>query len=215
MTKRTIVDSSSYKTMDNRYFHLHGSLNATPTLHMLDLPEHRPDLEGNEHIEAIKDIYRDIVAKRDSMSLEVEANERWLQPGATCRTVDEYAATSHGRANIEEPLYMIYKAHEQLPPTPWPHSQVCDRPLAGIRVLDLTKVIAGPTVTRVLALMGADVLRMSTDTQPDAFPFVADGQIGKRDANINLKTPEGKRQLDELFKEADVIVNSYRPGVFE
>lgn len=201
--------------MDNRYFHLHGSLNATPTLHMLDLPEHRLDLQGNEHVEAIKDIYRAIVAKRDSMSLEVEANERWLQPGAICRTVDEYAATPHGRLNIEEPLYKIYKSQEQLPPTPWPASETSGRPLAGIKVLDLTKVIAGPTVTRILALMGADVLRVSTDTQPDALPFIADGQIGKRDANINLKTPEGRRQLDELLKEADVVVNSYRPGVFE
>lgn len=87
---------------------------------MLDLPEHRPDLQGNEHIAAIKDIYRAIVAKRDSMSLEVEANERWLQPGATCRTVDEYAATPHGKLNIEEPLYKIYKTQEQLPPTAWP-----------------------------------------------------------------------------------------------
>lgn len=182
---------------------------------MLDLPEHRLDLQGNEHVEAIKDIYRAIVAKRDSMSLEVEANERWLQPGAICRTVDEYAATPHGRLNIEEPLYKIYKSQEQLPPTPWPASETSGRPLAGIKVLDLTKVIAGPTVTRILALMGADVLRVSTDTQPDALPFIADGQIGKRDANINLKTPEGRRQLDELLKEADVVVNSYRPGVFE
>lgn len=65
---------SRYKSKDNRYFHLHGSLNATPTLHMLDLPQHRPDLEGPEHIPAIKDIYRAIVAQRDSLSLEVEAN---------------------------------------------------------------------------------------------------------------------------------------------
>lgn len=204
-----------YKTIDNRYFHLHGSLDATPTLNMLSLPEHRPDLQGNEHIEAIKDIYRTVVAKKDSMSLEIETNERWLQPGATCRTVDEYAATPHGRMNIEEPLYKVYKYQEQLPPSSWPHSQMIGRPLAGIKVLDMTKVIAGPTVTRILALMGADVLRVSTDTQPDALPFIADGQIGKRDVNINIKSPEGKRQLDDLLKEADVVVNSHRPGAFD
>jgi hypothetical protein len=203
-----------FKTKDNRFFHLHGSLNATSTLQMLDLPQHRPDLQGNEHIETIKDIYRTILAKRDSVSLEVEANDRWLMPGGTARTVDEYAATPHGKANVEEPLYKIYKSHEQLPSTPWPHSQ-SGRPLAGIKVLDLTKVIAGPTVTRVLALMGADVLRVSTDTQPDALPFIADSQIGKRDADINLKTVEGKRLLDELLKDADVVVCSYRPGAFE
>ncbi|KAF2669483.1 CoA-transferase family III [Microthyrium microscopicum] len=208
--------SNIYKTSDERYFQLHGSLNATPTLQMLDLPAHRPDLQGVEHIGAIKDIYRGVMAERESMALEAEANERWLQPGATCRTIDEYAATSHGKSNIQESLYKIYTSHEQLPPSPWPQqSQMRGQPLAGIKVLDLTKVIAGPTVTRVLALMGADVLRVSTDTQPDALPFIADGQLGKRDANIDLKSAEGKRQLDELLKEADVVVNSYRPGVFE
>jgi hypothetical protein len=182
---------------------------------MLDLPQHRPDLEGPEHIPAIKDIYRAIVASRDSLSLDIEVNERWLMPGGTCRTVDEYAATPHGRLNVQEPLYQINKVHDQLLPTSWPASDspTSGRPLAGIKVLDLTKVIAGPTVTRVLAMMGADVLRVSTDTQPDAVPFIADGQLGKRDVNINLKTPEGKRQLDELLQGADVVVNSYRPGV--
>lgn len=206
---------SSYKTKDNRYFHLHGSLNATPTLQMLGLEEHRPDLEGNENMTASKDIFKAVVATKDSVSLEIEANERWLQPGAICRTIDEYAATSHGKLNVEEPLYKIYRTQEQLPPAGWPGSHMHGRPLAGIKVLDLTKVIAGPTVTRVLALMGADVLRISTDTQPDAIPFIADSQIGKRDANIDLKTPAGKHQLDSLLKEADVVVISHRPGAFE
>jgi crotonobetainyl-CoA:carnitine CoA-transferase CaiB-like acyl-CoA transferase len=208
------LTTSRFKTADNRFFHLHGSLNATPTLQMLNLPQHRHDLQGNEHIPAIKDIYRTVVAERDSASLEAEANDRYLMPGGTARTMDEYAATPHGKANIEEPLYKLYKVQEQLPPTPWYQGQT-GRPLAGINVLDLTKVIAGPTVTRVLALMGADVLRVSTDTQPDAIPFIADSQIGKRDTNIDLKTVEGKRQLDGLLQDADVVVCSYRPGAFD
>jgi hypothetical protein len=158
------------------------------------------------------------VAKRDSLALEVEANDRYLMPGGTCRTTDEYAATPHGRLNIEEPLYKIYKVQEQLPLTPWPETNSQGsglRPLAGIKVLDLTKVIAGPTVTRVLAMMGAEVLRVSTITQPEAILFIADGQLGKRDVDINLKTPQGRLQLDELLKDADVVVSSYRPGVAE
>lgn len=212
---KKLLIPSRYKTKDDRYFHLHGSLNATPTLQMLGLAEHRLDLQGVEHAETIKDIYRNTVATKDSISLESEANERWLQPGAICRTIEEYAATPHGKLNIEEPLYTISKCQDELVPTPWPQSQTTGQPLAGIKVLDLTRVIAGPTVTRVLALMGADVLRISTDTQADAVPFIADGQLGKRDANINLKTSNGKHQLDELLKGADVVVSSYRPGVFE
>lgn len=213
MKETCLLNVYSYKTADGRYFHTHGSLNATPTLDMLGLPHHRLDLEGN--IEGCKDVYRAAVAEKDSVSLEAEANERWLQPGVICRTVEEYAATPHGKLNIEESLYAIYKTHEQLPRTPWPPSRTPGAPLAGIKVLDLTKVIAGPTITRVLALMGADVLRVSTDTQPEAVPFIADGQIGKRDTDINLKTPEGKVQFENLLQEADVVVSSYRPGVFE
>ena len=211
----TSLTAPRFKTADDRYFYLHGSINATPTLQMLGLPEHRPVLEGKEHILAIKDIYRAVVAKRDSLSLEIEANERWRMPGGTRRTIEEYAATPYGRLNIEEPLYKIYKIQEELPPTSWPKSQMKGRPLAGIKVLDLTKVIAGPTTTRVLAMMGADVLRVSTDTQPEVISFIADGQIDKRDVNIDLKTTEGKRQVDELLKDADVVVCSYRPGVFD
>ena len=160
-------------------------------------------------------MYRAAVAARDSLSLEIEANDRWRQPGARCLTVDEFAATPHGKVNLQDPLYKISTTNEHLSPIAWPKVETNDRPLAGIKVLDLTKVIAGPTVTRVLALMGAEVLRVSAKSQPEALIFISDGQIGKRDTDINIKTAEGRAQLDKLMAEADVVVCSYRPGTFE
>ena len=205
----------SYKTADNRYFQLHGSLDTTPVLHMLGLPQHRPDLQEIQCREAAKQVYRIALAKRDSKSLEIEVNERWRQPGVTCLTVQEYAQTPHGQLNIKEPLYKINVIHGSLPPIPWLERECRQGTLAGIKVLDLTKVIAGPTITRVLALMGADVLRISSNTQPDAGFALYDGQLGKRDTDLDLKTAQGKAAFEALLKEADVVVDGYRPGVLE
>ncbi|KIW35511.1 uncharacterized protein PV07_02202 [Cladophialophora immunda] len=204
-----------YKTANGRYFQLHGSLDTTPVLHMLGLAQNRPDLEGAQFRDKAKQVYRAAVAERDSAALEIEVNERWRQPGVTCLTLQEYTETPHGRSNIKEPLYTIDAVHESLPPVAWPNQESPRGPLAGIKVLDLTKVIAGPTITRILALLGADVLRISTDTKPDAGFALYDGQLGKRDANLDLKTVQGKASFTALLEDADVIVDGYRPGVLE
>ncbi|OAL22848.1 hypothetical protein AYO22_06756 [Fonsecaea multimorphosa] len=207
--------SETYKTADGRYFQLHGSLDTTPVLHMLGLAQNRPDLEGAQFREKSKEVYRAAVAEKDSASLEIEVNERWRQPGVTCLTLQEYAETSHGQSNIQEPLYTIDVVHDSLPPVGWPDKERHLGPLAGIKVLDLTKVIAGPTITRILALLGADVLRVSTNTKPDAGFALYDGQLGKRDTDLDLKTRQGKASFTALLKDADVVVDGYRPGVLE
>ncbi|KAJ5109645.1 hypothetical protein N7532_002290 [Penicillium argentinense] len=75
--------SNIYKTKDNRFFHLHGSLNTTNTLHMLSLPQHRPDLTTAN---SIKEIYRTAVAEHTAARLDTEANDFWRQPGTICYT---------------------------------------------------------------------------------------------------------------------------------
>lgn len=184
-------------------------------LDMLGLPQHRPDLEDPQGHETIKRVYRNAIAERDSASLEIEVNERWRQPGVTCLTDDQFAATSHGKSNLQEPLYSIYPVQESLPPVLWPEKKLHQGPLAGIKVLDLTRVIAGPTITRVLALMGADVLRISSEARSDAVFALYDGQLGKRDTELDLKTAAGKVSFEALLQEADVVVDGYRPGTLE
>lgn len=103
-----------------------------------------------------------------------------------------------------------------LPQVPWPTARdPRHRPLAGIKVLDLTRVIAGPTISKILALQGADVLRISSQNIPEATILMFDTQIGKRDAEINLKTVSGKLAFRALLEQADVILDGFRPGVLD
>lgn len=88
-------------------------------------------------------------------------------------------------------------------------------PLAGIRVLDLTRVIAGPVATRTLALLGADVLRVDPpDPAEIEWQHLDTGQ-GKRSAVLNLRDAADLRTAQALLDAADVLVTGYRPGAVE
>ncbi|MBW8128878.1 MULTISPECIES: CoA transferase [Pseudomonas] len=88
------------------------------------------------------------------------------------------------------------------------------RPLAGIKVLDLTRVLAGPVASRFLAGLGADVLRIDSPTwnEPGVVPEMT---LGKRCARLDLKTPEDRRIFESLFKEADILFHGYRADALE
>jgi hypothetical protein len=84
------------------------------------------------------------------------------------------------------------------------------RPASDIRVLDLTRVIAGPTGTRFLGALGADVLRVDPPHRPELPLHQVDGLLGKRSALLDATTPDGLRTLHELLDQADVLVHGYR-----
>jgi crotonobetainyl-CoA:carnitine CoA-transferase CaiB-like acyl-CoA transferase len=86
-------------------------------------------------------------------------------------------------------------------------------PAAGIRVLDLTRVIAGPVATRYLAALGADVLRLDPPHRPELPLHGYDGLLGKRSALLDLDTDAAR--LDELLAAADVLVHGYRPHALD
>jgi len=99
-------------------------------------------------------------------------------------------------------------------------------PLAGIKVLDLTRMLAGPFGTLILADLGADVIKIEEPRVGDPtrhnIPMVRGESTyfmavnrGKRSVTLNLKTPEGKAAFLDLVKNADVVVENYRPGVME
>jgi hypothetical protein len=85
------------------------------------------------------------------------------------------------------------------------------RPLAGVRVLDLTRVIAGPVATRFLAAFGADVLRIDPVAFAEVPLLLIESTAGKRTAALDLRTDEGCAALDRLLAGADVLVSGYRP----
>ncbi|WP_190140349.1 CoA transferase, partial [Streptomyces longispororuber] len=88
-------------------------------------------------------------------------------------------------------------------------------PASGLRVLDLTRVVAGPVATRTLALLGADVLRLDPPGCPELPDQHADTGFGKRSATLDLATRAGLRTLGELLAGADVVVTGYRPGALD
>ena len=88
-------------------------------------------------------------------------------------------------------------------------------PASGIRVLDLTRVIAGPVATRYLGALGADVLRLDAPDRPELTLHAYDGLLGKRSALLDFGIAGGNAGLHELLSGADVLVHGYRPGALD
>ncbi|MFF7266036.1 CoA transferase [Streptomyces sp. NPDC008159] len=88
-------------------------------------------------------------------------------------------------------------------------------PAAGVRVLDLTRVIAGPVATRTLALLGADVLRVDPPGTPELPDQHIDTGFGKRSTAMDLTRAADRRVFEELLAGADVVVTGYRPGALD
>src|SRR5882672_2717837 len=123
------------------------------------------------------------------------------------RSHEEWSATPHARALAELPLIGIEKIGDAAP-RPWPKG---DRPLAGIRVLDLSRVIAGPVAGRTLAAHGADVLLISGPDLP-AIPWLTvDTGRGKLTSFLELKHEQGRGVLRDLLAVADIFSQGYRP----
>ncbi len=130
---------------------------------------------------------------------------------ALMRSHDEWSALPQARALAELPLISIEKIGSA-PPKPWPQGvSNGDRPLAGLRVLDLSRVIAGPVAGRTLAAHGADVLLVSGPELP-AIPWLTiDTGRGKLTTFVELKSEAGRAQLRDLLKDADIFSQGYRP----
>src|SRR5690554_449981 len=89
------------------------------------------------------------------------------------------------------------------------------RPLAGIKVLELCRVIAGPVMGRILAEYGADVLKITSPNLSDVPFFQVDVNMGKHTAELDLKTEEGRAKFETLLADVDVVLDGYRPGAIE
>lgn len=129
---------------------------------------------------------------------------------AAMRTAGAWSRHPQGVAVAAEPLVDVRSGSEgrAMPPG------LEGRPLAGVKVLDLTRVLAGPVATRVLAMLGADVLRIDPPdwNEPALEP---DMTLGKRCARLDAHTVEGRSELLALLAEADVLVHGYRPGALD
>src|ERR687893_292963 len=124
------------------------------------------------------------------------------------RTMEEWARHPQAAAIASLPLMEIIKIGDS-PPERLPDG---DRPLSGVRVLDLTRVIAGPTCARTLAEHGADVLKISAAHLPSIGRQEYDTGHGKLSAQLDLREAKDGDILRGLVREADVFSQGYRPG---
>ncbi|MGK5450523.1 CoA transferase [Streptomyces radiopugnans] len=124
------------------------------------------------------------------------------------RTPGQWSAHPQGAAVARLPLVGMERLDDApAPPLPSPGS--------GPRVLDLTRVIAGPVATRTLALLGADVLRIDSPHLPESADAHADTGFGKRSALLDLASRSGRASFEELLGKAHVVVTGYRPGALD
>jgi hypothetical protein len=201
-----------YKTKDDRYFHLHGSMNPEPSQSAVGVPH---SIEGASFEDSIAH-YVEAVGKINSKELDHRVADEFKQAGTICNSTKEYLDSEHGRANAHVGLWEVHsKPNSAQPPCWWqsvPETSAL-RPLAGLKVVDLTRIIAAPAVTRGLAEMGASVMRVTAEHQPDLSQVHPDLNWGKWNTSLDFRKENDREALKRLIMEADVVVSGYRPGV--
>ena len=161
--------------------------------------------------DATKDDLRDAFRSQRAQSLEDAA----AASGAIAvrvRAPEEWAAHPQAQAIRETPLLHTERRPGGFARTWTPNPA---RPLDGIRVLDLTRVIAGPVATRDLAFAGATVLRVDAPQLPEIPWQHLDTGQGKRSTLLDLASRSGRAVFHDLLADADVLVTGYRPGALD
>ncbi len=188
-----------YPTRDGRWSYLH-----------CNFPNHRAAALGVLGVRGVaedREAVARAVATWNAADLE-EAIIAAKGAGGMARTQAEWARHPQGAAVAALPLMEIMRIGDSAP-EPLPTG---DRPLSGIRVLDLTRVLAGPTCARTLAEHGADVLRITGAHLPSLGYQELDTGHGKLSAELDLRAPGDVDILRGLVRKADVFSQGYRPG---
>jgi crotonobetainyl-CoA:carnitine CoA-transferase CaiB-like acyl-CoA transferase len=185
-----------YRCGDGRWARLHTNL-----------PHHRDGLLALLGCDHDKAAVQRALAKWDAEKLETLAAEAGVVVTA-CRSFAEWDSHLQGQAVAGLPLFSIEKIGDAPPAKLAP----AERPLSGIRVLDLTRIIAGPVCGRTLAAHGADVLLVTAAHLPSMRPLVIDTGRGKLSTEIDLRQPGSRAALAGLVADAEVLIQGYRPG---
>ncbi|MDB5576212.1 MAG: carnitine dehydratase [Bradyrhizobium sp.] len=189
-----------YKTRDARFVRLHTNFrhHRDAVCQVLNCKPERDDVQA-------------ALLQWDAEAFETAA---YAAGGvvAMMRSREEWLAHPHAAALAEQPLVSIEKIGDAAP-KPWPTriGPGGDRPLAGLRVLDLSRVIAGPVAGRTLAVHGADVLLISGPDLPFIPWLTIDNGRGKLTSFVDFKNEQGRQVLRELLADADIFSQGYRP----
>ena len=185
-----------YRCGDRRWVRLHTNF-----------PHHRDGVLKLLGCDYTREAVKAALNGWEGEAFETAAAEAGLVVTMT-RAFAEWDAHPQGRAVAGLPTFTIEKIGEA-PRQPLPPG---DRPLSGVRVLDLTRVIAGPVCGRTLAVHGADVLLVTAEHLPQMMPLVMDSGRGKLSTFIDLRETNGRDTLADLVRNADIFVQGYRPG---
>ncbi|HYB40191.1 MAG TPA: CoA transferase [Candidatus Methylomirabilis sp.] len=185
-----------YRTSDGRFVQIHGAL-----------PHHREGILRCLGAEPTRESVAGVIAEREGQELEDTLAADGL-PAGLVRSRAEWWAHEQGRAVAGLPLLEIERIGDA-PPAPLPASA---RPLGGVRVADLTRVIAGPVCGRTLASYGAEVMLVTAPHLANAPALVMDTGFGKLSASLDLRRPEHAEQLRAIVRQSDVFCQGYRPG---
>ncbi len=189
--------SQPFATKDGRWFLPHFGLD-----HL------KERVLGVLGCEATPEAVARAISQWDALELE-DAIDQARACGAMVRENSEWLAHPHGQALAARPVVEIEKIGES-DPEPFP----ADGPALGAtRVLDLTRILAGPVAARTCAEFGAEVLMVAARHAPQIETFVIDLSHGKRSCFLNLDLPQEAEQLRHLVRGADVFSQGYRPGV--
>ncbi|MCH0562594.1 CoA transferase [Streptomyces sp. MUM 2J] len=177
-------------------------------LSALGLPDDADTPDGTDTVSAVGAA----LAERPALQAE-EAVYAAGGLAVAVRTPGAWAAHDQAGALADVPLVERVRPDTAPARVPEPLGGTPLLPAAGLRVLDLTRVIAGPVATRTLALLGADVLRLDAPQLPELPGQQADTGFGKRSALLDLATDRAR--LEDLLAAADVVVTGYRPGALD
>ncbi|MDA1129001.1 MAG: CoA transferase [Chloroflexi bacterium] len=185
-----------YPAKDGRWSYLH-----------CNFPNHRAAALSVLGVAENREAVTKAVAKWDALELE-EAIIAGKGAGGMVRTMEEWAQHPQAAAIASLPLMEIIKIGDS-PPEKLPQG---DRPLSGVRVLDLTRVLAGPTCARTLAEHGADVMKITGAHLPNIGYQEYDTGHGKLSAHLDLREEKDLETLRGLVRQTDVFSQGYRPG---
>jgi crotonobetainyl-CoA:carnitine CoA-transferase CaiB-like acyl-CoA transferase len=188
-----------YEAGDGRWLQLHTNF-----------PHHRDGVLRVLGCENSREAVAKAIARWCASDLDARLAEEGMC-AALIRNPEEWQATPQAAAIAALPLFEIIRIGDA-PPEAVGRGMAPARPLAGVRVLDLSRVIAAPVGARTLAQHGADVLAVSAAHLPNIEPLVIDTGRGKRSARIDLRIPGERDVLRRLVRDADVFLQAYRPG---